>query len=87
MPSHSLLPTASRIADGDLAFSDLALTHNVAPMDVSADGTDAFSKAIFIEQIEDIDAEDFANPQLVSIYVNPIYSYMRQLEVSIFHFM
>ena len=32
--------------------------------------------------VDDIDAEDRDNPQLVSIYVNEIYAYMRSLEVS-----
>ena len=50
------------------------------PMDISDDG-DAYSKAMLEDGIEDVDAEDADNPQLVSLYVNPIYSYMRQLEV------
>ncbi|XP_005090733.1 G2/mitotic-specific cyclin-B isoform X2 [Aplysia californica] len=78
MPGHNLLPSASRIAEGDVALFDAM--SQAAPMDVSDDGSDAFSKAIFKEHIEDIDAEDAGNPQLVSLYVNPIYSYMRQLE-------
>lgn len=31
--------------------------------------------------IEDIDAQDSDNPQLVSEYVNDIYKYLRELEV------
>ena len=50
------------------------------PMDISDEG-DAFSKAMLAEGVEDVDAEDIDNPQLVSLYVNPIYSYMRKLEV------
>lgn len=31
--------------------------------------------------VEDIDAQDSDNPQLVSEYVNDIYKYLRELEV------
>lgn len=52
-----------------------------APMDISGDaGPDAFSKALF--NVQDIDASDKENPQLVSEYVNDIYEYMRVLEAS-----
>ncbi|XP_059148741.1 G2/mitotic-specific cyclin-B-like [Physella acuta] len=79
MPDHNHLPNVPRVADVDIGLFDV-MSHNSAPMDVSDDGTDAFSKAMFNEQIEDIDAEDSENPQLVSLYVNNIYTYMRQLE-------
>ena len=49
------------------------------PMDISVDKSDAFSKALLT--VEDIDADDKDNPQLVSDYVNDIYHYMRKLEV------
>lgn len=50
-----------------------------APMDISSTSLDgAFSKHLLIL---DIDAEDGDNPQLVSLYVNDIYDYMRRLEV------
>ena len=49
-------------------------------MDTSDVGPDAFSKAFF--NVQDIDANDKDNPQLVSEYVNDIYEYMRGLEVS-----
>lgn len=81
MPDHNLLPRGNRIKSNDVVLMD-NIDH-VAPMDVSNDGAeDAFSKAFFSEQVDDIDAEDLDNPQLVSIYVNSIYSYMRKLEVS-----
>lgn len=51
-----------------------------APMDVSDAGHEAFSKALL--NVQDIDANDKENPQLVSEYVNDIYEYMRKLEVS-----
>lgn len=49
-----------------------------APMDTSDVGSDAFSKALL--NVQDIDANDKDNPQLVSEYVNDIYEYMRMLE-------
>ena len=49
-------------------------------MDISADRTDAYTNGL--SHVEDIDANDHDNPQLVSEYVNDIYEYMRQLEVS-----
>ncbi|KAL8570837.1 G2/mitotic-specific cyclin-B [Nucella lapillus] len=48
-----------------------------APMDISEDRADAFSCVV---PVEDIDANDHENPQLVSIYVNDIYRYMRKME-------
>lgn len=50
-----------------------------APMDVSESGPESFSKALL--NVQDIDANDKENPQLVSEYVNDIYEYMRGLEV------
>ncbi|CAG5116431.1 unnamed protein product [Candidula unifasciata] len=79
MPDHNLLPSVSRLMEHDAALFG-TLTHEVAPMDISDHGMGIFSQSALSEQIEDIDAEDRDNPQLVSIYVNPIYSYMRQLE-------
>ena len=49
-------------------------------MDISESGPEAFSKALLLD-VQDIDANDKANPQLVSEYVNDIYEYMRMLEV------
>lgn len=49
------------------------------PMDIGEAGPDAFSKALL--NVQDIDANDKENPQLVSEYVNDIYDYMRTLEV------
>ena len=51
-----------------------------APMDISESDADAFSKILL--NVQDIDANDKENPQLVSEYVNDIYEYMRDLEVS-----
>lgn len=41
----------------------------------------AFSDALLCK-IEDIDHEDWENPQLCSDYVKDIYQYLRQLEVT-----
>ncbi|XP_064608933.1 G2/mitotic-specific cyclin-B-like [Liolophura sinensis] len=49
-----------------------------APMDISEDKAEAFSRNL--RNVEDIDANDRDNPQLVSEYVNEIYDYMRSLE-------
>lgn len=48
-------------------------------MDISEDKPEAFSKTLL--KVQDIDANDKDNPQLVSEYVNDIYNYMRHLEV------
>lgn len=78
MPGHNLLPSALRMVQSDIVFFDGFGNH--LPMDISDDGEGPFSKA-GIEAIEDIDAVDIQNPQLVSIYVKDIYNYMRYLEV------
>ncbi|XP_013773123.1 G2/mitotic-specific cyclin-B-like [Limulus polyphemus] len=51
-------------------------------MDVSADDlAEAFSSQLLPPSVENIDAEDDGNPQLVTEYVNDIYKYMRALEM------
>ncbi|NXG31170.1 CCNB2 protein, partial [Dromaius novaehollandiae] len=53
------------------------------PMDVSMQEEDlcqAFSD-VLLNSVEDIDAEDWENPQLCSDYVKDIYLYLRQLEL------
>lgn len=52
-------------------------TMPTAPMDISEDRADVFSCVV---SVEDIDAKDHENPQLVSEYVNDIYQYMRKME-------
>ena len=49
-----------------------------SPMEVST--SEAFSRLMLPPNVADIDSEDHDNPQLVSEYVNDIYTYMRQLE-------
>ena len=75
IPCPNLLPSSSRLDD----------EIGAGPMDISDDGTDAYSKDL-LRGVVDIDAEDAGNPQLVSLYVNPIYSYMWQLEVRVIFF-
>ncbi|NXI36059.1 CCNB2 protein, partial [Galbula dea] len=53
------------------------------PMDVSVHEEDlcqAFSD-VLLNNVEDIDAEDWENPQLCSDYVKDIYLYLRELEL------
>ncbi|NXB45585.1 CCNB2 protein, partial [Leucopsar rothschildi] len=53
------------------------------PMDVSMQEEDlcqAFSD-VLLNNVEDIDAEDWENPQLCSDYVKDIYLYLRELEL------
>jgi len=76
IPGPNLVPSTSRITEGDHALVD-AMGHE-GPMNISGEAEGAFSRTL--GQVEDIDAEDVVNPQLVSLYVNNIYSYMWQLE-------
>lgn len=50
-----------------------------APMETCESESDAFSRALLLN-VQDIDANDKDNPQLVSEYVNDIYEYMRTME-------
>ncbi|XP_023220098.1 G2/mitotic-specific cyclin-B-like [Centruroides sculpturatus] len=52
-------------------------------MDVSEveELAEAFSTRMLPGDVNDIDAEDSENPQLVSNYVNDIYKYLRELEI------
>ncbi|KFO72077.1 G2/mitotic-specific cyclin-B2, partial [Cuculus canorus] len=53
------------------------------PMDISLHEEDlcqAFSD-VLLSNVEDIDAEDYENPQLCSDYVKDIYLYLRELEL------
>ena len=52
-----------------------------SPMEVGDSGPEAYSKSRL--NIQNIDANDKENPQLVSDYVNDIYEYMRELEVKL----
>lgn len=81
VPKNNVLPGGSAPTKDSVVL--ISLPSSETSMDVSSDGKDAFSDALLGQQIEDIDAEDMANPQHVGIYVNSIYSYMRQMEVGI----
>lgn len=69
MPKATAIPTAKVHPQPSLP----------APMETCESETDAFSRALLLN-IQDIDANDKDNPQLVSEYVNDIYDYMRTLE-------
>ncbi|NWV90193.1 CCNB2 protein, partial [Machaerirhynchus nigripectus] len=59
------------------------LSLSPVPMDVSMQEEDlcqAFSD-VLLNNVEDIDAEDWENPQLCSDYVKDIYLYLRELEL------
>jgi cyclin B len=67
----------------------VAAASEEAPMDLSVTGGGgtaeeeaAFSKQLWKLSVQDIDADDGDNPQLVSEYVNDIYAYMRELELA-----
>uniref|UniRef100_A0A8D0G8B9 Cyclin B2 n=1 Tax=Sphenodon punctatus TaxID=8508 RepID=A0A8D0G8B9_SPHPU len=60
-----------------------SVTLSPTPMDVSMKEDDlcqAFSD-VLLHNMEDIDADDWENPQLCSDYVKDIYQYLRQLEL------
>ncbi|NXC97596.1 CCNB2 protein, partial [Certhia familiaris] len=63
--------------------TDVPKVLSPVPMDVSMQEEDlcqAFSD-VLLNNVEDIDAEDWENPQLCSDYVKDIYLYLRELEL------
>lgn len=64
------------------ATDHMVISPGSAIMDLSTNsqGEEAYSKQMLKENVKDIDKDDHDNPQLVSEYVNEIYSYLRQLE-------
>ncbi|NWW78192.1 CCNB2 protein, partial [Climacteris rufus] len=63
--------------------ADVPKVLSPVPMDVSMQEEDlcqAFSD-VLLNNVEDIDAEDWENPQLCSDYVKDIYMYLRELEL------
>ncbi|NXN84695.1 CCNB2 protein, partial [Bombycilla garrulus] len=63
--------------------ADVPKVLSPVPMDVSMQEEDlcqAFSD-VLLNNVEDIDAEDWENPQLCSDYVKDIYLYLRELEL------
>ncbi|NWT09117.1 CCNB2 protein, partial [Vireo altiloquus] len=72
-------PAVSQAKKGDGPIKVLS----PVPMDVSMQEEDlcqAFSD-VLLHNVEDIDAEDWENPQLCSDYVKDIYLYLRELEL------
>ena len=80
--SQDLKPEAHQKKQQELKQQDgkTKTSSSPAPMDISANSdSNAFSRKI-LSNVQDIDAEDYLNPQLVSVYVNDIYKYMWELE-------
>ncbi|KAM9125733.1 G2/mitotic-specific cyclin-B2 isoform 2-T2 [Pangshura tecta] len=77
------LPKPSAAVNLTLKEETVPKIRSPTPMDVSMKEEDlcqAFSD-VLLNNIEDIDADDWENPQLCSDYVKDIYLYLRQLEL------
>ncbi|NWI00356.1 CCNB2 protein, partial [Tichodroma muraria] len=77
------LPKAPAAVNQVNKETDVPKVLSPVPMDVSMQEEDlcqAFSD-VLLNNVEDIDAEDWENPQLCSDYVKDIYLYLRELEV------
>ena len=60
---------------------DCSIATEQEDMEISPMRQDAYSEQLMLnENVNDIDKDDHDNPQLVSGYVNEIYTYLRQLE-------
>nr|P13952.1 RecName: Full=G2/mitotic-specific cyclin-B [Spisula solidissima]CAA33513.1 unnamed protein product [Spisula solidissima] len=68
MPKPTTVPTATVLPQPTVPV----------PMDISENVPESFSRVLL--NVQNIDANDKENPQLVSEYVNDIYDYMRDLE-------
>lgn len=75
--------TIANPVSSDTSSSAMVVSPGSAVMDLSTNsqGEEAFSKQLLKENVNDIDKDDHDNPQLVSEYVNDIYTYLRHLEV------
>ncbi|NXE87080.1 CCNB2 protein, partial [Menura novaehollandiae] len=83
MTNGIVLPKAPAAVNQAIKQTDVPKVLSPVPMDVSMQEEDlcqAFSD-VLLNNIEDIDAEDWENPQLCSDYVKDIYLYLRELEV------
>jgi len=69
-------------AKNDTTDMNCSITTEEEDMEISPvrQDADAYSEQMFNENVNDIDKDDHDNPQLVSGYVNEIYTYLRQLE-------
>ncbi|NXR26174.1 CCNB2 protein, partial [Cinclus mexicanus] len=80
----TVLPKAPAVANQANKETDvIKVPMSPVPMDVSMQEEDlcqAFSD-VLLNNVEDIDAEDWENPQLCSDYVKDIYLYLRELEL------
>ncbi|XP_057240522.1 G2/mitotic-specific cyclin-B2 [Malurus melanocephalus] len=78
-----VLPKAPAAVNQAIKETDVPKVLSPVPMDVSMQEEDlcqAFSD-VLLNNVEDIDAEDWENPQLCSDYVKDIYLYLRELEL------
>ncbi|NWZ64769.1 CCNB2 protein, partial [Acrocephalus arundinaceus] len=78
-----ILPKAPAAVNQANKETDVPKVTSPVPMDVSMQEEDlcqAFSD-VLLNNVEDIDAEDWENPQLCSDYVKDIYLYLRELEL------
>ncbi|NXC01711.1 CCNB2 protein, partial [Orthonyx spaldingii] len=77
------LPKAPAAVNQATKETDVPKVLSPVPMDISMQEEDlcqAFSD-VLLNNVEDIDADDWENPQLCSDYVKDIYLYMRELEL------
>uniref|UniRef100_A0A674GZ59 Cyclin B2 n=1 Tax=Taeniopygia guttata TaxID=59729 RepID=A0A674GZ59_TAEGU len=85
MTNGIVLPKAPAAVNQANKETDVPKVLSPVPMDVSMQEEDlcqAFSD-VLLNNVEDIDAEDWENPQLCSDYVKDIYLYLRELEQSV----
>ncbi|NWI87024.1 CCNB2 protein, partial [Pitta sordida] len=78
-----VLPKPPAAVNQAIKETDVPKALSPVPMDVSMQEEDlcqAFSD-VLLNNVEDIDAEDWENPQLCSDYVKDIYLYLRELEL------
>ncbi|NWH92615.1 CCNB2 protein, partial [Aegithalos caudatus] len=83
MTNGIVLPKAPAAVNQAKKETDVPKVLSPVPMDVSMQEEDlcqAFSD-VLLNNVEDIDAEDWENPQLCSDYVKDIYLYLRELEL------
>ncbi|NWZ78700.1 CCNB2 protein, partial [Poecile atricapillus] len=83
MTNEIVLPKAPAAVNQANKETDVPKVLSPVPMDVSMQEEDlcqAFSD-VLLNNVEDIDADDWENPQLCSDYVKDIYLYLRELEV------
>ncbi|XP_010178659.1 PREDICTED: G2/mitotic-specific cyclin-B2 [Mesitornis unicolor] len=78
----TVLPRLPAAMNQTLKETDVRKVLSPVPMDISVqeDLCQAFSD-VLLSNVEDIDAEDWGNPQLCSDYVKDIYLYLRELEL------